>query len=230
MRGFMAARWARFPQPKPEYRSFQPLIPDVSCTLYSFLLEEALDDTIAAVLEVVQVRAALTWRVIGGNAAVSAESAARCSSSTRCRPALAAQAVCGLTHYGLEPDMMCMAKGIAGGLPMGATLLSSRVQNIRPGVHGSTFGCNPLACAAALTVLDIIHDEGLIESSARKGAWALERLQTINAPLVREVRGLGMMIGIELRQKATPVLKALMAEGGWRCQQAALLCVCYRCW
>jgi acetylornithine/LysW-gamma-L-lysine aminotransferase len=116
-------------------------------------------------------------------------------------------------HHDLQPDMLCLAKGIAGGVPMGAVLIGARVQNLKPGVHGSTFGGNPLACAAALAALQVITSEDLPGQSARKGAWALQRLQAIKSPLIREVRGLGLIIGIELRQKVTPYLRTLMADG-----------------
>jgi acetylornithine/LysW-gamma-L-lysine aminotransferase len=116
-------------------------------------------------------------------------------------------------HAGLQPDMLCLAKGLAGGVPMGAVLLGARVNNIKPGVHGSTFGGNPLACAAALAAIGYMLDNDLPAQAARKGAWALARLRTIAAPIVREVRGLGLMIGVDLRQRVTPYLKALMDEG-----------------
>lgn len=116
-------------------------------------------------------------------------------------------------HADLHPDLLCVAKGLAGGVPMGAVLLGAQVTNIKPGVHGSTFGGNPLACAAALATLDYIDEHNLPAESARKGAWALARLRAIEAPIIREVRGLGLMIGIDLRKRVTPYLKALMDEG-----------------
>jgi acetylornithine/LysW-gamma-L-lysine aminotransferase len=115
-------------------------------------------------------------------------------------------------HYDLRPDLLCLAKGIAGGVPMGAVLFGAKVTNIKPGVHGSTFGGNPLACAAALAAIDYIIAHDLPAQAARKGAWALERLGRIQSPLIRQVRGLGLMIGIELRQRVTPYLRALMEE------------------
>ncbi|NLG49285.1 MAG: aminotransferase class III-fold pyridoxal phosphate-dependent enzyme, partial [Chloroflexi bacterium] len=114
---------------------------------------------------------------------------------------------------GLRPDVLCVAKGIAGGVPMGAVLFRGDLENIKPGVHGSTFGGNPLACAAALATLDVITDGNLPAEAARKGQWAMERLSRIESKLIRQVRGLGLMIGVDLRQRSTPYLRALMDEG-----------------
>jgi predicted acetylornithine/succinylornithine family transaminase len=116
-------------------------------------------------------------------------------------------------HYGVRPDILCLAKGIAGGVPMGAIMLGPRVTGLRSGVHGSTFGGNPLACAAALATIDVIVNEDLPAQAAEKGAYMLERIAQIDAPAVREIRGLGLMIGIELRMRARPYLEAMMAHG-----------------
>jgi acetylornithine/LysW-gamma-L-lysine aminotransferase len=112
-------------------------------------------------------------------------------------------------HFGVQPDLVCLAKSIAGGLPMGATLIGSRVQNLGPGLHGSTFGGNPLASAAALAALQVVQDEKLPQQATEKGAYLIERLRRIDSPLIREVRGLGLMIGIELKQKVAPYLQAM---------------------
>jgi acetylornithine/LysW-gamma-L-lysine aminotransferase len=96
---------------------------------------------------------------------------------------------------------------------MGATLIGESVGRLPPQVHGSTFGGNPLACAAALAVLDAITQEGLVDRAASLGAWFIEALRSIDSPMIREVRGLGLMVGIELRQKVTPYLQALMSKG-----------------
>jgi LysW-gamma-L-lysine/LysW-L-ornithine aminotransferase len=116
-------------------------------------------------------------------------------------------------HYELSPDLLCLAKSMAGGLPMGAVLIGDRVPPLPSQSHGSTFGGNPLACAAALAALDYIQAEGLPERAAELGTWFMARLQRIESPLIREVRGLGLMIGIELKQKVTPYLQALMERG-----------------
>lgn len=116
-------------------------------------------------------------------------------------------------HHGIVPDILCLAKGLAGGVPMGAVMLSDKIDNIHPGVHGSTFGGNPLACAAALATLDVLEQEDLPRQSADKGTYLLPKLRALAVPVVREVRGLGLMIGIELRIKSRPYLEALIEEG-----------------
>ena len=116
-------------------------------------------------------------------------------------------------HHELVPDVICLGKAMAGGVPMGATAVGGRVAELKPGVHGTTFGGNPLACAAALATLDVMRDEHLPERSAELGAALLDRLQDADIPGVREVRGLGLMIGIECRARVTPALMALMARG-----------------
>ncbi|MEN6478399.1 MAG: aspartate aminotransferase family protein [Anaerolineales bacterium] len=116
-------------------------------------------------------------------------------------------------HYDLCPDIMAVAKGVAGGVPMGAVLFGDAVRNIEEGVHGSTFGGNPLACAASVAALDYMVEQDLPGQAARKGAWMLQRLKQIESPLIREVRGLGLMIGIELKQRTTPFVRALMERG-----------------
>jgi LysW-gamma-L-lysine/LysW-L-ornithine aminotransferase len=203
-----------------EYRTpFQPLLPGVRHIPYNKLeaLTVAVDDTVGAVLlEVVQGE--------GGVNIGQAEYLLGAQELCRQHGALLiideVQTGFGRTgrlwacqHHNLQPDLLCLAKGIAGGVPMGAVLIGARVQNIKPGLHGSTFGGNPLACAAGLAALDVITREDLPGQAARKGAWALQRLRAIKSPLIRDVRGLGLIIGIELRQKVTPYLRSLMAEG-----------------
>lgn len=112
-------------------------------------------------------------------------------------------------HFGITPDLLCVAKSLAGGIPMGAVLIGENVHNLVPGTHGSTFGGNPLSCAAALAVLEVMEEENLPQQAAEKGAYLMEKLNAISSPLIREVRGMGLMIGIELKQKSTPYIKAL---------------------
>ena len=123
----------------------------------------------------------------------------------------------GHQHFDLQPDIICMAKGIGGGFPMGALAYTDQVNAaLSPGAHGSTFGGSPIACAAGLAALQIYHEEGLIERSAQMGAHLLNRLQATigDYEVVRELRGLGMMIAVELREKVGPYLKTLMEEHG----------------
>jgi acetylornithine/LysW-gamma-L-lysine aminotransferase len=116
-------------------------------------------------------------------------------------------------HYNLEPDILCVAKSMAGGLPIGAALLHRRFGALPSQVHGSTFGGNPLACAASLAALGFIEEEHLCEKALVLGEWFKGALARSESPLIREVRGLGLMVGIELKQKVTPYLQALMAQG-----------------
>jgi acetylornithine/LysW-gamma-L-lysine aminotransferase len=118
-------------------------------------------------------------------------------------------------RHGVEPDVVTLGKPLGGGIPMGATAWREALGGFTPGLHGSTFGGNPLACAAGRAVLQVLRDERLPERADRLGAAALERLRAASSPTIREVRGLGLMIGIELRRRVTPVLKALMDRGIW---------------
>lgn len=116
-------------------------------------------------------------------------------------------------HYGVLPDLIAMGKGMAGGFPIGATAFPADWGPLPAGAHGSTFGGNPMACVAALAVIETLHRERLIERAARLGALFQDRLHRIRSPLVREIRGLGLMVGVALRARATPILRRLMAEG-----------------
>ena len=120
-------------------------------------------------------------------------------------------------HVGLEPDIMCLAKGLGAGFPMGAFAYTQRVRDaLSQGVHGSTFGGSPLACATGLAALHAYRGEGLIEQSARLGAVMLQQLRNALAgvEVVRDIRGLGLMLAVELRTKVAPVLKSLMVDHG----------------
>ncbi len=116
-------------------------------------------------------------------------------------------------HHSVTPDVLCLGKGIAGGLPMGVVAWQAALGGFRRGSHGSTFGGNPLACAAALATLRVLEQEDLPGQAARLGHWLLDRLLRLRSPLLRQVRGQGLMVGIELRCRVTPLLKALMARG-----------------
>jgi acetylornithine/LysW-gamma-L-lysine aminotransferase len=122
-----------------------------------------------------------------------------------------------MEHAALEPDIVCIAKGLGGGFPMGAFAYTARVRNaLSPGAHGSTFGGSPLACAAGRAALRAYDDEGLIARSARLGELMLSQLRDSlsGTPIVRDIRGVGLMLGVELRSKVAPVLKSLMLEHG----------------
>jgi acetylornithine/LysW-gamma-L-lysine aminotransferase len=121
----------------------------------------------------------------------------------------------GHEHFGLQPDIICLAKGIGGGFPMGALAYTDRVHTaLYPGAHGTTFGGNPLACAAGLAALEVYQREELIDRAAEMGQMLFDRLNAAlaNRTVVREIRGLGLMAGIELRERVGPYLRALMEE------------------
>lgn len=115
-------------------------------------------------------------------------------------------------HYDLQPDMMTVAKAIAGGVPMGATLLSDRIK-VEPGMHGTTFGGNPIACAAALATLEVLESEKLAVRASEMGDYFEQRLTEKPLSQVRSIRRLGLMIGLELKGKSQPALEALMERG-----------------
>jgi len=110
-----------------------------------------------------------------------------------------------IEHWDVEPDIVCTAKGIASGMPLGAAIARRRLMTWPPGSHGNTYGGNPLACAAALTTIEIIEKEGL-RNAQEQGDYALRVLREMAArhPSLGDVRGKGLMIGIELvKDKAT---------------------------
>ena len=109
-------------------------------------------------------------------------------------------------HTGVEPDIICMAKGIASGMPLGVTMSRAEVMDWVPGSHASTFGGNPVAIAAALATLDVIERENLLENSAKVGSHVLSRMADWPSrhELVGDVRGRGLMIGVDIvKDKAT---------------------------
>ena len=116
-------------------------------------------------------------------------------------------------HHDLQPDLLCLAKGIAGGLPMGAVLMGPRLGPLPKRAHGTTFGGNPLVCAAAIAAINVIESEKLPQRSAELGDRFLRDLQAIPSPAVRQVRGLGLMVAVELKNKSAPFLAALADRG-----------------
>jgi len=212
--GALSATWRKvYRQP------FEPLVPGFSFVPYNRLarMEQAVDgETAAVILEVVQGE--------GGVNPGDPEYLRGVQALCRERGALfivdEVQTGFGRTgrmfasaHHDLRPDLMCVAKSIAGGLPMGAVLIGKRVGDLPKKVHGSTFGGNPLACAAALATIHYIEAEHLPQRAAELGACLLAGLQAIPSPLVREVRGMGLMVGVELKGKVAPYLAGLAGRG-----------------
>jgi acetylornithine/LysW-gamma-L-lysine aminotransferase len=115
-------------------------------------------------------------------------------------------------HFNLEPDLLCLAKSIAGGVPMGAVLCSDKITEA-VGKHGTTFGGNPLACAASIAAIDFILQEQLDQKAKEKGEYFIKKMQNHTLQRVREIRQLGLMIGIELKEKSQPYIIRLMEEG-----------------
>ncbi|MGA8075193.1 MAG: ornithine--oxo-acid transaminase [Candidatus Acidiferrales bacterium] len=118
-------------------------------------------------------------------------------------------------HEGIRPDLVIIGKALAGGFyPVSAVLASREILGVfQPGDHGSTFGGNPLACAVARAALRVLVEEKLVERSAESGAYFLGLLQTLRSPDLKEVRGVGLWIGIEMRTAARPYCEALKDEG-----------------
>jgi predicted acetylornithine/succinylornithine family transaminase/N-acetyl-ornithine/N-acetyl-lysine deacetylase len=215
--GALSATW------EPHYREpFAPLVPGFTHIRYNNLdaAREAIgDDTAAVIIELVQGEGGVhqaTQEYIDGLAALCRERGALLivdevqTGFGRTGRLFACQ------HYGLEPDILCLAKSLAGGIPMGAICLGARVQEsgrISKGVHGTTFGGNPVACAAALATLDILEREDLAGRAAELGEYALQRMRELRSPLIREVRGRGLMLGIELTCKVQPYLEQLCERG-----------------
>ena len=212
--GALSATWHK------QYRQpFEPLVPGFEFVPYNRLerVQQAVDDeTAAVILEVIQ----------GEGGVVPGDGEYLRGVQTLCQERGAlfiideVQTGFGRTgrmfasqHHDLRPDLMCMAKAVAGGLPMGAVLIGPRVGKLPKKTHGSTFGGNPLACAAALATIRYIESERLPQRATELGTRLIDGLKAIPSPLVREVRGLGLMVGVELKDKSAPYLAAL-AEGG----------------
>ncbi len=202
-----------------KYRdAFEPLLP--GCTFVPLnnieKLDNAVDDTTAAViLEIIQgeggVRPAEARYLAAARRFCDERGAILIVDEVQtgfCRTGR----FFGCEHFDLVPDIMCLAKGIAGGVPMGAVLCGDRIQ-ASVGVHGSTFGGNPLACAAAVAAIEFMLDEDLADRANELGQYFVEQFSGDLPALVREVRQFGLMIGIELKQKATPYLQTLLERG-----------------
>ncbi|MFI5103119.1 MAG: ornithine--oxo-acid transaminase, partial [Terriglobales bacterium] len=118
-------------------------------------------------------------------------------------------------HEGIRPDVVIVGKALSGGFyPVSAVLSSWEIMRVfKPGDHGSTFGGNPLGCAVARAALRVLTQEKLVERSAELGAYFLGLLQTLRSPDLKEVRGKGLWIGIELHSPARPYCEALKEEG-----------------
>ena len=210
--GALAATWG------PEYQKpFAPMLPGLKHVPFNNFgkLEAALNEKTAAVLlEIVQGEGGV--RV--GDREYFRQVRKLCS--TKGTILIIDEVQTGFGRTGslfaceqfVPPDILCLAKSLAGGIPMGAVICSDAI-TVPVKSHTSTFGGNPTACAAALASLQVIEQEGLVENAAALGAYLLEKLKRMETNKIREVRGLGLMIGIELKEKAGPYVQALMEKG-----------------
>jgi len=117
-------------------------------------------------------------------------------------------------HYGVNPDIMTLAKALGGGVPIGAILSNEKVSAAMDfGDHGTTFGGNPLACAASLATLEVIETENLMQQAEEKGNWLKEKITALKNPGIVEIRGKGLMIGVEFNFETKPLVQKMLEKG-----------------
>jgi len=119
-------------------------------------------------------------------------------------------------HYGIEPDIMTLAKSLGGGFPIGAMITKDKIAScFSPGDHASTFGGSPLACSAACAALEAVLEENLIENAAQVGGYFIEKLKELQEkyPFIKEVRGKGLMIGVELNFECKDIVSKCQEKG-----------------
>lgn len=212
--GALSATWRK------EYREpFEPLVPGFEFVPYNRpeRMEQKVDGATAAViLEVVQGEGGIHPADPGYLEAVQA----LCNERGALLILDEVQTGFGRTgkmfaleHHAVQPDLICLAKAMAGGMPMGAILMGERVSPLPKKIHGTTFGGNPLACAAANAAIQFIESEKLPQRAAELGQRLSDGLKAMPSPLVREVRGLGLMVAVELKTQSGPYLAALAERG-----------------
>jgi acetylornithine/N-succinyldiaminopimelate aminotransferase len=121
-------------------------------------------------------------------------------------------------HFGINPDIMTLAKGLGGGVPIGAMLATEKVSAaFQPATHGSTFGGNPLVCAAAVATVEVILEDGFVLDQCRRmGAYLIKRLKDFQEEFpsrIAEIRGMGLLVGMELIRDGAPIVRACMENG-----------------
>jgi len=199
-------------------KGFEPLVPGFSHVAYNNI--EALDkavneETAAVILEVVQGEGGVypaTEEYIQAARLICDERGALLIVDEIQTGFGRTGAMFAIQYFRVTPDLLACAKSVAGGVPMGAVLISNKVQNLTPGMHGSTFGGNPLSCAAAIAAIGLIEEENLPRQALVKGAYLRDRLREISSPIIREVRGKGLMVGVELKEKVAPYIKELQEK------------------
>jgi 4-aminobutyrate aminotransferase len=136
-----------------------------------------------------------------------------------------------IEHWNIEPDVICSAKALASGLPLGATIAKAKMMDWVGGSHASTFGGNPLSCVAASAVIDVIKEEKLLENANKQGTYILKRLEELKekSEIVGDVRGKGLMIGMEIvenKESKKPAAKTAseIMTRSWRRGVAVITC------
>jgi 4-aminobutyrate aminotransferase len=136
-----------------------------------------------------------------------------------------------IEHWNVEPDILCSAKAIASGLPLGATIAKAKVMDWVGGSHANTFGGNPLSCVAAMAVIDIIKEERLLENATKQGSYIMKRLEELKekSEIVGDVRGKGLMIGLEIvedkeNKKPAPEKANEIMTRSWKRGVAVITC------
>jgi len=212
--GALSATWNK------HYREpFNPLVPGFQHVVFNKLsqLEENVNENVAAVLlEIVQGEGGVhpgTREFLQGAQEICNERGALLIIDEVQTGFGRTGKMFALEHFEILPDLLAVAKSIGGGVPLGAVMIGPKVRSLSPGIHGSTFGGNPLSAAAGAAAIDVITSENLADRAAESGAYLMAGLMKIDSPLIREVRGLGLMVGIELKEKAAPYLQSLAEEG-----------------
>jgi 4-aminobutyrate aminotransferase len=136
-----------------------------------------------------------------------------------------------IEHWSVEPDILCSAKALASGLPLGATVAKAKIMDWVGGSHASTFGGNPLACVAASAVIDIVKEEKLLENATKQGNYILKRLDELErqSKIIGDVRGKGLMIGMEIvedkeNKKPSPQKATEIMMRSWKRGVAVITC------
>jgi len=120
----------------------------------------------------------------------------------------------GIDHFDVIPDIITTAKALSSGAPMGAVSTTEEISSVMtPGTHGTTFGGNPLVCSAAIATIDIMKSEGLVDNAAVLGAKWIDQLKKMNSPEITGVRGMGLIIGIEMKSRAKEFQQHCLSEG-----------------
>lgn len=206
---------------KAYYREpFAPLVPGVTFAVYNDLTsaEQAItDETCAVIVEPVQgeggVHPATPEFLQGLRHLCDAHNALLIFDEVQCGLGRTGT-LWAHEAYGVTPDIMTLAKPLAGGLPIGATLVTQAVADvIKPGDHGSTFAAGPLVCAAANTVFDKVNQPAFLAQVQESSAYLTHRLQTLESEEIVDVRAAGLLVGVEMKTAVSPLIAAAREQG-----------------